>query len=79
MAFDLNRIPGESMPGHSEFPTLDSLVIQDQPAAIPKEDLFPVESLAEENEEMPAERVVLPLILYNRHQPIVPASHVNWF
>lgn len=56
---------------------LEPLVIEDQPAAIPKENLAAVAAAPQKNEQMPGEKIHPPLPSHDTAQPVVPATEVH--
>ena len=56
---------------------LQSLVIDDEAATIPEEDLYPVHAPAEESEQVPRVRIVTELRPHRRAEPVVTTAEVN--
>src|SRR5579859_6791273 len=57
----------------SEAAALQALVVDDEAAAVPEEDLDPVAAAPDEDEEMALERVHAPLVAHERVEPVVAA------
>ena len=72
---ELHGIFGRTRP--AEAALLEALVVDHETAAVPEEDLHAIVGTAEEDEEMPGERVLLPLLANEREEAIVPHTHVD--
>lgn len=57
--------------------TFQSLVIDDEAAAIPEEDLHPIRAPAEEHEQVPRVRIVTELRPHRRAEPVVTTAEVD--
>jgi hypothetical protein len=64
-------------PWFAEAALLKALVIEDEAAAVPGEHLRAVALLREEDEEVPREEVLLPLVLRQCAKPIDAVAHVD--
>jgi hypothetical protein len=74
------ELDGDGAAGDPRQPkaaALQPLVQQHEAAVIPEEHLDAIKPLADENEQMPAVRVELPLGLDDRSKTIVTAAHVD--
>jgi hypothetical protein len=56
---------------------LEALVVDDEAAAVPEEDLHAIVRAAEEDEEVTGERVLLPLLAHDGEQAVVAHPHVD--
>lgn len=72
---DGGRVGGHAR--QAESPALEALVVQDEAAPIPEQDLAAVGAAAEEDEEMAAVEIELPLPLNDGGQPVVATAHVD--
>ena len=74
---DLDGLPVGCDSWHAETAAFETFVVEDEAAAIPKQDLAPVEALAEEDKEMPIEQRFAPLFADERGEAVVAAAQVN--
>ena len=63
--------------GHTKSALRQSLVVENETVPVPYEDLHAVEPASEKNEEVAVERVQLPLVPHDRHEPVVPSPQVH--
>lgn len=59
-------------------PLLQALVIEDQSAPIPKQDLATISSTSQEHKQMPGKQVHTPLAAHNAAQAIVSSTKIYW-
>lgn len=65
--------------GQPKAAALEPLVVEDEPAVIPAQYLHAVAATSDEDEEVPGEDILLPLVTDDRHQTVDAATHVCWF
>src|SRR5580704_208320 len=79
---ELSRVEGDPSGSladarKAEAAPLEALVVDDEAASIPEEDLDPVAAASDEDEEMAGERVHTPLVAHDGKQAIVTAAQVH--
>lgn len=60
-----------------EAALLQALVVEDEAAVVPGEELRAVALSGEEDEEVAGEEVLLPLVLHQRAEPVDAVAHVD--
>lgn len=65
-------------PRSAKSTTLEPLVIENEPSAIPKQDLAPVATPPQKHEEMPCEQVHAPLSADDAAQTVMTATKIDW-
>ena len=74
----LDRAPVLSEPWCAKSATLEPFVIENEAAAIPKQDLAAVGSTPQKHEQMPGEQVHAPLPTDNAAQAVVATTKIDW-
>jgi hypothetical protein len=74
----LDRAPVMSEAWSTKASFLEPLVIENEAAAIPKQDLAAVSSTPQKYEQMPGEQIHAPLPADNTAQPVVATTKVDW-
>jgi hypothetical protein len=63
--------------GQDKSPLGKTLVIQQEAVAIPGEDLHPIKSFPQKDEQVAIERIQAPGAAHDRDEPVVAAAEVN--
>ena len=74
----LDRAPVVSEAWSTKTAFLEPFVIENEAAAIPKQDLAAVSSTSQKHEQMPGEEVHAPLTADNAAQAIVATTKIDW-
>ena len=74
----LDRATIMSEPWRAKSATLEPFVIENEAAAIPKQDLAAVTTTPQKHEQMPGEQVHAPLPTDNAAQAIVATAKIDW-
>jgi hypothetical protein len=61
----------------SKSTELEPLVIEDEAATIPKQNLAAIAAAPQKNEQMPGEEIHAPLPSHDAAQPVVPAAEID--
>jgi len=63
--------------GQLETPASETLVVDDEAAAVPKQDLHPIPTLADEDKEVAGEGVERECAAHERTESVVPTPQVD--
>ena len=74
----LDRAPVVSEAWGTKTAFLEPFVIENEAAAIPKQDLAAVSSTPQKHEQMPGEQIHAPLPTDNAAQPVVAPTKIDW-
>lgn len=73
---DRSTILGEAR--RSESPALQPLVIENEPASIPKQNLAAIATAPQEHEQVSGKEVHFPLTTHDAAQAIVAPAEIDW-